>query len=257
MLKILILPLLIVFSFVFHSCKTREKMVYFQGSSSDTLTSVSNYTPILKTDDYLSIQISGDDPEAVVPFNLPPTTALLSGYSNGTPALSGYLIDSKGEINLPVIGKINVLGLNRNEAASLIEGKLKDYIKNPIVQIQIQNYKVTVLGDVKNPGTFKIPNERVTIIEALGIAGDLQVTANRNNILVIRDENGVKSEFRVDLTKKDVFNSPVYYLAQNDVIYVEPNFVKRSESTIWRASGPLFISLASLLVTTLTFFTIK
>ena len=247
----------LLFALSFSSCKTREKMVYFQQNSSDSTNSLTNYTPVFKADDFLSIQISGDDPESVVPFNNQPVVTLATSYSSSAPAMSGYLIDANGEIILPVIGKLKVSGLNRMEATQLIQDKLKEYINNPIVQIQIQNYKITILGDVKNPGTYKIPNERITILEAIGLAGDLQLTGNRKNILVIRDVNGVKSEFRVDLTKKELFNSPVYYLTQNDVVYVEPNFVKRSESTIWRTFGPVFISVASLLVTTLTFFTIK
>lgn len=239
------------------SCKTREKMVYFQQNSTDSTTQVLSYTPVFKTDDFLSIQISAEDTEAVAPFNAQATTILTSSYSSGTPATVGYLIDANGEIQLPVLGNVKLAGLNRMEAIALIQDRLKEYIKNPIVQIQIQNFKVTVLGDVKNPGTFKIPNERFTILEAIGLAGDLQLTGNRKNILVLRDINGVKTSYRIDLTKNDIFTSPVYYLEQNDVVYVEPNFVKRSEATIWRASGPIFISLASLLVTTLTFFTIK
>jgi polysaccharide export outer membrane protein len=138
------------------------------------------------------------------------------------------------------------------EVTSLIEGKLKEYIKNPVVNIQIQNYKVTVLGDVRNPGTFKIPNERMTILEAIGLAGDLRMTGNRRNVLVIRDVNGVKTEYRLDLTSKAVFSSPAYYLTQNDVVYVEPNTTAQSESTLWRTTGPMFISLTSLVVTTVT-----
>ncbi len=248
---------LIIFLSILHlsSCKTREHLVYFQQSGSDSSAVQGNYTPILKTDDLLSILVSGDDPEAVIPFNLP--TALTpqninSGYTMGNPALNGYLIDSNGEIALPVIGRMKVVGLNRMEAIQLLETKLKEYVSNPVVQIQIQNYKVTVLGDVKSPGTYKIPNERITLLEALGLAGDLKLTGTRKNVLVIRDDNGKKTEYRIDLTSKDLFTSPVYYLAQNDVVYVEPNKTARSESTLWRTTGPIFISLTSIVITTVS-----
>lgn len=240
------------------SCKTREKLVYFQHDAADSTLAQKNYTPILKTDDLLSVLVSGDDPEAVIPFNLPtgltPQT-VNSGYTMGNPAPNGYLIDANGEIAMPIIGRLKVAGLNRMEAIKTIETKLSEYIKNPVVQIAIQNYKITVLGDVKSPGTFKIPNERITLLEAIGLAGDLKMTGTRKNVVVIRDENGIKTEYRVDLTSKDVFSSPVYYLAQNDVVYVEPNSAARTESTIWRTTGPIFISLTSLVITTITLIT--
>ncbi len=243
------IPVIIILA----SCSTREKIVYFQQGEVDASTQ-HNYTPILKTDDFLSVLVTADDPEASVPFNFPSNVQqnFNNGYVIGNPAQIGYLVDANGEIKLPVIGSVKVSGLNRMEATRLIEDKLKEYIKNPVVNIQIQNYKVTVLGDVRNPGTFKIPNERMTVLEAIGLAGDLRMTGNRKNILVIRDENGKKTEYRIDLTSKDIFNSPAYYLTQNDVVYVEPNTTARSESTLWRTTGPIFISLTSLVVTTTT-----
>jgi polysaccharide export outer membrane protein len=236
------------------SCSTHEKIVYFQQGAADSTATQSNYTPIFNTDDFLSVVVTSDDPEAAIPFNFPAGTQqnFNNGYTIGNPAPIGYLIDASGEIKLPIIGSLKVAGLNRMEATSLIEGKLQEYIKNPVVNIQIQNYKVTVLGDVRNPGTFKIPNERITVLEALGLAGDLKMTGGRKNVLVIRDENGKKTEYRLDLTSKALFSSPAYYLTQNDVVYVEPNTTARSESTLWRTTGPIFISLTSLVVTTVT-----
>lgn len=243
------------------SCKTREKLVYFQSNGNDTVTKgQSNYTPVFKTDDFLSIVVTGEDPEASLPFNLPivgAAPAINSGYTMGNPAPNGYLIDANGNITLPFLGSVQIAGLNRVEATNLIQSKLEPYLKNPVVQIQILNYKITVLGDVKSPGTFKIPNERITLLEAIGLAGDMKMTGVRKNVLVIRDDNGVKTEYRVDLTSKELFSSPVYYLAQNDVVYVEPNVTARSESTIWRTTGTIFISLTSLIVTTVTLISVK
>lgn len=249
--------ILIFLIFQLSSCKTREHLVYFQqeGAGNNGGVIQGNYTPTLKTDDLLSILVTGDDPEAVIPFNLPAGLTpqnINSGYTMGNPAMNGYLIDINGEIAMPVIGRLKVAGLNRMEAIELIEKKLKEYVTNPVVQIQIQNYKVTVLGDVKSPGTYKIPNERITILEAIGLAGDLNLTGTRKNVLVIRDDNGKKMEYRIDLTSKDLFFSPVYYLTQNDVVYIEPNKTARSESTLWRTTGPIFISLTSIIITTVS-----
>jgi polysaccharide export outer membrane protein len=239
---------------VFSACSTHKNLIYFQNDQPDITNLQSNYTPTLKADDFLAVLVTADDPEAALAFNFPLGTQqnFNNGYVVGNPALVGYLVNANGEIKLPIIGSLKVAGLNRMEVTSLIEGKLKEYIKNPVVNIQIQNYKVTVLGDVRNPGTFKIPNERMTILEAIGLAGDLRMTGNRRNVLVLRDVNGLKTEYRLDLTSKTVFSSPAYYLTQNDVVYVEPNTTAQSESTLWRSTGPIFISLTSLIVTTIT-----
>jgi polysaccharide export outer membrane protein len=242
-----------------NSCKTREKLVYFQTASTDSNSvAPGNYTPVFKTDDFLSIVVSGEDPDAALPFNLPVTAevgGMRGGYVAGIPARTGYLIDALGNVNLPFIGSVHLAGLNRMEASALLQTKLKEYLSNPIVHIQIQNYKVTVLGDVRTPGTYIIPNERITVLEAIGLAGDLRLTGLRNNVLVIRDENGKKTEYRLDLTSKSVFASPAYYLTQNDVVYVEPNPAARTESTLWRTTGSFFLSITTLVITTITLIT--
>lgn len=240
------------------SCKTYKKMVYFQTGEVDSSEVKFQYTPTFKPDDFLTITVLGSDPETSLPFNLPTTSGGAgnsSGYSNGNPALLGYLVDANGNINMPVIGFIHIGGMNRMDATQLISQKLSAYISNPVVNIQIQNFKITVLGEVKNPGTFKIPNERITILEAIGLAGDLKNTGIRNNVLVVREINGSKKEFRIDLTQKNVFSSPVYYLEQNDVVYVEPNYTARYESTMARVAAPIIISVTSLIVTTITLIT--
>lgn len=235
------------------SCKTREKIVYFQGSFENKENQNTNYNPILKSDDFLSVIVSGEDPESVIPFNLNPVGIQQmsnNGYSTGMAAPFGYLVDKDGFISMPTVGKIQVGGLSRSDATQKISDLLRNYVKNPVVQLQIQNYKVTVLGDVHAPGTYKIPNERITIIEALGLAGDLKITGNRRNVLVIRDINGIKTEYRVNLTDKSVFTSPVYYLTQNDVVYIEQNSAARFGSTMAQTTGGIVISLTSLILTT-------
>lgn len=240
------------------SCSTHKKMVYFQGELQDSTSE--NYALTFKPDDFISVVVTAEDPETAIPFNFPEQLAGNSsgggqGYQNERPARTGYLVDDEGYVELPVLGNIKVGGKTRKEVKKELTEKYDKYLNGPVVIVKIQNFKVTVLGDVQNPGTFTIPNERVTILEAIGIAGDLQMTGERENILVIRDRDGVKTEYRIDLTNKDFLNSPVYYLEQNDVVYVEPNAAARSTGTFWRTSGGIFISLTSLIITTVVLIT--
>lgn len=240
-----------------NACAPKKKVVYFQGSLSNAEAN-KNYTPVLKSDDLLSITVSSTEPEAVKPFNLTISNYFnnnVGGYAMGAPTPPGYLIDAEGNIDFPVIGKLKLAGLSRSAAIDYLKEQLKPYVTNPTVLIRILNFKVTVLGEVRNPGTFTIPNERITLPEALGIAGDLNITAVRKNILVIRDENGKKTEYRVNLTSKELFASPVYYLNQNDVVYVEPNRAKINSSVINPANVGIIISSVSLIVTVLALIT--
>ena len=235
------------------SCRTAEKVIYFQDSKSDSLAVYnSGFTPIFKVDDFLSIVITAEDIESSKIYNLPTVVTSNQGYTIGNPAPYGYLVNSRGEISLPILGTIQVAGKNRMDLETEIKTMLMDQLKNPTVQIQILNFKVTVLGDVKMPGTFKIPNERITLLEAIGLAGDLKMSGERKNVKVLRDSSGVKKEYLIDLTSKEVFNSPAYYLQQNDVVYVQPNAAARSEGTFWRAAGAIFISITSLVITTIS-----
>ena len=238
------------------SCKSREKLVYFQNHE-EVESESSGFTPVLEVDDFLSVVVTSLDLETVEVFNTTSVNAPMgqNGYTQGAPAPIGYLVDSDGNINLPVIGLFHIAGLNRKEAILQLQDTLSTYAKDPIVQIQILNYKVTVIGDVVRPGTYKIPNERITILEALGLAGDLKMTGKRQNVLVIREENGKKLEYRVDLTSGDVFSSPVYYLKQNDVVYVEPNFRALSEASFIRSAGGVLISVTTLIITIITLIT--
>lgn len=258
--KYKLLFLFILLSTIFFSCGTRKEIVYFNNESiGEFAVEQANYTPILKIDDFLSIIVTAEDPESAIPFNFPHLLGIREpinyGYNTGTPLKAGFLIDENGDIDLPIIGKVRLAGLSRVDATELLKNKYAEYLQSPVVNINIHNFKVTVLGDCAKPGTFFIPNERITILEAIGLAGDLRMTAKRNNILVIRDRDGVRQEYRVDLTKSDVLNSPIYYLEQNDVVYIEPNITARSQAAFWRSTGGLFISLTSLIVTTVILIT--
>lgn len=236
------------------SCKLREKTVYFQDfNETIPYTDESRFNPKIKVDDLLYIKISDIDPESARVYNgiNDPTVPL--GYQTGNMALDGYLVDKNGNVNMPVIGQVSVLNKSRDEAAHLIEEKLKDFLKTPIVHITILNFKVTVLGEVASPNTYRIPNERISILEAIGLAGDLKMTAKRKNVLVIRETPEGRQSIRVDLTSKKLLESPAYYLQQNDVVYVEPNATALSSSSFFKGNGTIILSSITVVVSILTF----
>lgn len=237
---------------VLWGCNTKKEIVYFQGQPTE-YTSNSSYNPTIKPDDLLSILVMANDEKSTMLFNLPPELGnnLYGGYAQGAPTPPGYLVNSDGNIQFPIIGNIQLAGMTRTQAIEKLKEELSSYIVNPTISIRILNFRVTVLGDVRNPGTFTIPNERITVLEALGIAGDLLITGERENILVVRDDDGKKREFRIDLTSESLFSSPVYYLQQNDVIYVEPNRAKRNSSVINASNTGIVISSLSLILTSL------
>jgi polysaccharide export outer membrane protein len=240
--------------FLAFSCANKKKIIYFQGDKAIASDTTKKYSPLYKADDLLSITVMAMDADAVKPFNLNTYGNLSndkSAVSGNTSQLKGYLIDQNGDIDFPVIGKIHFAGLNRSQASALLCKKLGDYIKDPAAHIELLNFKVTILGDVNKPGNYTIPNERVTLIEAIGMAGDLSISGIRKNVLVLRDNNGVITETRVDLTKKDIFNSPVLYLQQNDVIYVEQNRAKKNSSVLNSNAITLILSFTTLGITLL------
>lgn len=233
------------------SCGSKQDVVYFQGVDIvGSSTSINNYVPLFLPDDMLTITVSALDQDAARPFNLPMITFGSAGTSAIQQRQETYLIDTDGNIDFPVLGKIKMAGLSRIQGTELIKEMLQEYIKNPIVNIRIVNFKVTVLGEVANPGSFTIPYERITIIEALGLAGDMTIQAERKNVLVIREEKGKKTYNRIDMTSETVFNSPVYYLIQNDVIYVEPNNSRVKSSTVGPNVGATLGVISALLTAT-------
>ena len=205
------------------SCGSYKKTTYFQDLNRSVITKekVTNYTAsTIQQDDILGISISSLNPESSAVFNFASNTGNV-----GTEILSGNLVDQKGEIQLPVIGNIKAYGLTTAQLKEQIQLKLIPYLKEPVVMIKLMNFKISVMGDVANPGLFKIPSERLTIPEAISLAGDLNMTALRK-ILIIREHDGERLFVTVDLTKKNVFNSPYYYLKTNDIIYVEAGKMK-------------------------------
>ena len=255
-IKTIIHYICIIAFFVFSSCVSKKKITYFQYGKIDQEKVSNTYQTIFKPDDLLQITISSDDVESVKPFNLPVATFGTSTSSAvGTPRQQAYLIDSKGEIDFPIIGKLKLGGLTREQAIGLLKNKLSpDYVKNLTVNITIANFKITVVGDVKKPGTYTIPNERITILDAIGLAGDLNISAKRENILVIREEGNKKVHYRLNILSNRTLSSPIFYLQQNDFIFVEHNEAKIQSASYNQNTG-LFISVGSILISLITVLT--
>lgn len=219
------------------------------------------YEVIIHNDDLLSIMVNSKDPELAIPFNMPMVTYQLgtNGGAIGQQRVLGYLVDANGDIDFPILGKIHAEGLTRQQLTDLIKGKLtkEDLIKDPIVTVQFLNFKVSVMGEVSRPGSFNITGDRITLLEALSMAGDLTIYGKRNRVAVIREHEGVRTILYHDLRSSDIFRSPCYYLQQNDIVYVEPNRAKAGQSginqnnsaSVWLSAVSILASIASLLVT--------
>jgi polysaccharide export outer membrane protein len=247
------LPFLVVL--LLFSCKSREEIVYYQNIDAMANVEQSNsYEIKIQPDDLLTIIVSADDPETAIPFNLSTISIPSAGSANaaqGQLTMQSYLVDAAGTIDFPVLGKLSVGGLSRTGLMQLLESKISKYIKNPIINIRVMNFKVSVQGEVNSPGTYSVSSERITLIEAISMAKDLTIYGKRDNILVIREVNGVKSYNRIDITKAEFIHSPFYYLAQNDVVYVEPNKTRINGGAVGANTG-VIISITSLLITVIT-----
>ncbi len=210
-------------SFFLFSCVSKKKLVYLQEiDNQKSYDSSIRYEPTLQPDDLLNVIVSAENPEVTVPFNLPQIQGNYQLNENQT-NIKTYLIDNDGFIEFPVVGKVKLGGLTRSQAISTLADKVSLYIKNPSINLRILNYKISILGQVSKPGSYTIPSERITFLEALSLSGDLTIYGMRKNILLIHEEEGKKTYTRIDLTKVDILNLENYYLAQNDIIYVEPN----------------------------------
>lgn len=220
----LLLLLLIV-----SSCATKKEIIYFQDA--ELLNSNGNgqtFEPIIESNDILYIAISSMNEEVLTPFKR--KTGLEGNMTNQNAGLQGYLVNADGSIRFPVIGSLSVAGKTRGQVEDQLKLELAEFITDVVVDVRIMNFKVTVIGEVNNPGVYSIPDERVTLPQALGLAGDLSEDGKRDNIMVIREVDGKQQVTRIDLTKTDFFSSPYYFLKQNDVVYVEPSLkgVKKS-----------------------------
>lgn len=234
------------------ACASKTDVIYFQGEA-DYTTLYEQYVPRIQTNDMLTITVSAADIKATEAFNQ--QSIYMSGQMGNpnNPYRNIYTVSETGEIDFPVIGKVHLAGKTRNEAINHLKDLLNEYIIDPGVNISFANFRVSVIGEVSKPGSFTLPNERITILEALAMAGDLTINGVRKEVDVIREVNGSKQMYKIDLTDPNVLNSPVYYLAQNDVIYVKPNQAKIQTSS--GVNYPVFVSVAGLIITVISVLT--
>lgn len=256
-LWLMLLPFLLV------ACQSYKKVPYFQDV--DVVNQAKQqerlYDARIMPKDLLTIVVSCTNPELAVPFNL--TVASNAGmavssssYVTAQPTLQTYLVDNDGDINFPVLGELKLGGLTKKEAEQLIIDRLKPYIKEtPIVTVRMVNYKISVIGEVARPGTFTISNEKVNLLEALAMAGDMTVYGLRDNVKLIReDANGKQQIITLDLNKAETILSPYYWLQQNDIVYITPNKAKARNSdvgnstSLWFSATSILVSVVSLLV---------
>ena len=243
------------------SCGVRYKSVpYFQNLTDTGMVQedIKNYSTLkIQKEDILAITVTSLNVEASAIFNMGNTSSVQGsgvGSSNPTTTANGFMVDQSGLIQLPLVGPIMVEGLTTSAARDLIQERLTKFLKEPVVSLRLINFKVSVLGDVGRPGVYPVQNEKVTVSEALSMAGDLTITAVRNNVLLVREIEGKRQYIRLDLQKKELFNSPYYYLKNNDVLYVQPSDAKyASVDSSYRNVSILLsaLSLIALLITQL------
>ena len=239
------------------SCNTSKEILYFQDivvNQREMIYAARDITVPPK--DQISIMVSSKDPQLAALFNLTRvqyragSTDLRTGSNNGE--ISGYTLDDKGDIDFPIIGTLHIAGMTKSQIAALVKKRLmeENLVNDPVVTVEFMNLYFSVLGEVKTPGKYAITKDQITLLEAISMAGDLSIYGKRDAIFVIREENGERVTHWVDIRSKDLFNSPVYYLKRNDVVYVQPNKVRAGQSTINEnsvKSVSLWISIGSLL----------
>lgn len=260
---------------LFTSCSTPQDITYFQDVNTGTVIDPAKQLSIrVRPEDKLSIMVSAQDPALSSLFNLVSSQTQLNrsvanagsistDASAGSSQTSYYTVSESGCISFPVLGKLHIEGMTRSEVAEFIEKRLResDLIKDPIVTIEFLNTGISVLGEVASPGRYSFNKDRLTLVDALAMAGDLSVNGRRDNVIVFREaEGGTQQTYRVDLTDMhSLAASPVYYLQQNDVIYVEPNDKKKRETTpngntpytpaFWVSMGSFAVTIATMIIT--------
>lgn len=246
------------------SCGSVKDIAYFQNRVVDNPESIDKHAGIIiQPKDMLSIVVSSRNPELVVMFNLP-VISYQAGSEMMTSAtnqrLLGYIVDNEGYIDFPVLGPIKVAGLTRWELSELIKSRLlsEGLLSDAVVTVEFMNFKVSVIGEVNSPGTYTIQGDKVTILQAISLARDLTIFGERENVCVIRERDGERTMYEVNLCDVSMFKSPAYYLQQNDIVYVQPSEIKARQSTtddkslrmtsIFVSGGSLLVSLASLII---------
>ncbi|MGV3558401.1 polysaccharide biosynthesis/export family protein [Larkinella arboricola] len=243
---------------VLGSCVSSKELVLYQKgvTDKDTVTAASRYIPKIKPGDILSVQVSSLSAEATALFNPYSTISAMGGAQQGSttslPYTPGYLVNEEGQIELPLIGNLKVQGLTNTEAAKTIRQKLLEYLKEPIVNVRNTNFQISITGEVGRPALYSIPNEQITLPAALGLAGDITIYGQRNNVLVIREENGQRTFNHIDLTNREVFRSPYFYLRPNDIIYVQPGKVRQASADRTAQVWPMVLTSISIIALALS-----
>ena len=242
--------------------QTYKKINYLQDVSNNMSMSMNvNRGIIIQPQDQLSIIVTSRDPKMAVPFNLSVsnfyTGSELTVSGGSSQRITGYVVSNEGDINFPSLGTLHVAGLNRWELQDLIKDSLAEsgLLKDAVVTVEFLNFKVSVLGEVTAPGTYSVTGDKITILQALALARDLTIYGQRENVQVIREQNGKRQIYVMDLTNSGIFDSPAYYLQQNDVVYVTPSKVRAGQGEInenYFKSGSFWISLASISATMAT-----
>ena len=249
-----LVPLLIVLVFSL-SCTPTKKTAYFSHQGiAEMLSSNQAPKPLIEINDLLSITVTSLSQQASTEFNMPNTVGFSSiSYNSAVSPVSGYLVGPDGSIKFPRLGKIRVVALTPTELEEKLTGILLEegVLQKPLVTVRHLNFKITVLGEVARPSVFNIANARISLLEAIGMAGDLTIYGKRDNVLLIREENMKKITTRINLNSSDLFTSPYYYLKSNDIIYIEPNKARVSGATRSRELIPILFSALSFAVITL------
>ncbi len=250
-----VLCLLLILS----SCGSYKKMGYLKNVETLTpeqLSTVKENTARIKPGDLLTIYVNAIDPMGVISFNLPimPMQTDGSVVTTSTLGIQSYIVDTNGDIEFPVLGKLHIRGKTRNEVEEMIKSQIypKHVTQEPIVTVRYVNYRVSVMGEVNRPGVYTFPTENVNIMEALAMAGDLTIFGKRDNILLIREDvDGSKQYVRLNLQDKNLALSPYFYMQQNDILYIEPNKARGNSASIG-ATENLTISIVSTLISVVT-----
>lgn len=239
----------VFFSVLFSSCLSYKKIVYFQ-KKADAASIVSfdtTFVTVIHPNDILNVFVTSINAEASKYFNFSDRPETI-GTNSASPGANGYLVDANGFIQLPLIGSVKVGGLTSAAARDTIVRRLEKYIETPSVKLNIQNFKVTVLGEVVRPGVYYVSSEKMTLTDVLSMAGDMTLYGKRENIMVVREENGRKNFGSVDITSRDFFTSPFYNLHSNDIVYVEPLKAKKFQAENWYRILPLVLSTVSVTI---------
>lgn len=243
-------------SLVFLGCSPQRNLVYFSNLSEVSQSQIANHSELkIQKNDQISISLTSLNAEYDVLFANATNHNLVNGTSNNlVNGKSGYRVNNNGRITLPRIGDIKVEGLNIEEVQALVTKELRKHIKEPVVTAQLINFKITVIGEVNKPSSLSVPGDQLNLLEALGMAGDMTVYGRRDNVLVIRETNGVRDMVRLNLNNKNIYESPYFHLKQNDIIYVEPDKSKEKEYSPNNRALPIItacISAVAVLATAL------